>query len=279
MEHERSNDLSAAIEKTLASGALDVPMLPETAARVITLSQDPESDAAQLARLIQSDQSLAAHVMRIANSAAYTPSAALVSLQQAITRLGMNLISEIALAASINTKMFHAPGFEQRLKHIWQHALATALWAKEIARLCRRNVESSFLCGLLHSIGDPVCLQLIAEKTSAKDIPDATIDTLLNEFGNRITGQVLSQWKMPSIVRESAAYLNNHTAAPTAKEVAATVIAAAAMANAMLNEHENAVENLLQLEVLEELNLYNDEVHTLWQKAALIKSTMEAMAA
>ena len=87
---------------SLTENQIEVPMLPDVANQVLVLSNDPDSDAAQLAKLIQSDQSLAGHVMRIANSAAYTPNASMVSLQQAVARLGMNLITEIALAASLN---------------------------------------------------------------------------------------------------------------------------------------------------------------------------------
>ena len=87
-----ANQLISDIETIMDKGGIQVPLLPEVANKVVTLSQNPESDAIQLAQLIQSDPSLAAHVMRIANSAACTPTASLVSLQQAITRLGMNLI-------------------------------------------------------------------------------------------------------------------------------------------------------------------------------------------
>ena len=57
----------------LQQDQLEVPLLPEVAGRVVHLTQDPESDATQLAQLIQSDQALASHVIRIANSAAYSP--------------------------------------------------------------------------------------------------------------------------------------------------------------------------------------------------------------
>ena len=161
---------------SLTESQIVVPLLPDVANRVVLLSSDPDSDAAQLAKLIQSDQALAGHVMRIANSAAYTPNASMVSLQQAVARLGMHLISEIALAASLNTKLFKAPPYEKRISEIWTHALCTGLWGKEVARISKKNVEAAFLCGLLHSIGCPVILQTIYEYSESKGISISDVE-------------------------------------------------------------------------------------------------------
>ena len=56
--------------------------------------------------------------------------------------------------------VFRVPGYEPVLNQLWRHALASGAFAKEIARVRRLNVESAFLCGLLHSVGKPALLQL-----------------------------------------------------------------------------------------------------------------------
>ena len=76
--------------------------------------------------------------MRIANSAAYSL-ILLLSLQQAICPTGMGLISEIALAASVNAKLFKAPGYEKADCGYLGTCLATTLWGKEVARVARRT--------------------------------------------------------------------------------------------------------------------------------------------
>jgi HD-like signal output (HDOD) protein len=83
--------------------------------------------------------------MRIANSSAYTPNSNLVSIQQAVTRLGTIEISNIAFLTFINSKIFKARGDEKHIEVIWQHALATALWAKEVARAMRSEVMLKLL--------------------------------------------------------------------------------------------------------------------------------------
>lgn len=271
--------LAENIKQQLSSGNIEVPLLPEVASRVIALSQDSESEISDLAQLVQSDPSLAAHVMRIANSAAYTPNASLVSLQQAITRLGMNLICDIAVAASISTRMFKAPGYEGRINHIWKHALATALWAKEIARTCRLNVEATFLCGLLHSIGRPVTIQAACDitKRNAASLNEEDAQALEDILNIEVGSCVLKSWEMPIIICEALQHLNDYHAAPHAVEQTMIVNASAQFATHMLDSEQLSRDDLIALEVLADLNLYQDEVEKLLEKRDDIVSSMEAM--
>lgn len=271
--------LAENIKQQLSSGNIEVPLLPEVASRVIALSQDSESEISDLAQLVQSDPSLAAHVMRIANSAAYTPNASLVSLQQAITRLGMNLICDIAVAASISTRMFKAPGYENRINHIWKHALATALWAKEIARTCRLNVEATFLCGLLHSIGRPVTIQAACDitKRNTASLSEEDAQALEDILNIEVGSCVLKSWEMPIIICEALQHLNDYHAAPHAVEQTMIVNASAQFATHMLDSEQLSRDDLIAQEVLADLNLYQDEVEKLLEKRDDIVSSMEAM--
>jgi len=243
------------------------------------LAQNPDSDATEMAKLIQSDQSLAGHVMRIANSVAYTPLANLVSLQQAIARLGMGLISEIALAASIGTKLFNTPGYEDYVGQLWRHALASGLWAKEIARHSRTNVEVAFLAGLLHSMGRPAVLQSILDlaKQQSVTLSPADIKTLESNYYHSVTTSVINAWKMPSLVVEAVSYYADYKQAPNALTQAAQVHAGALYATYMLNEDELDKAALLSSPVLSILNLYQDEAEQLLTHTEAVKGRLEGL--
>ena len=129
------------IRTDLASGRLKLPVLPNVATEVLSSSLDDSSDAAKLAGLIQQDQSLASHVLRVVNSPAFRGSAEIVALQQAIARLGMVRIREIALTASLKNALSSKGSFQELMDRAWRLGLATGLWAKEVARATRRNVE------------------------------------------------------------------------------------------------------------------------------------------
>jgi len=271
--------LSDALRQLINSGGIEVPMLPEVANKALILAQNPDSDASEMARLIQSDQSLAGHVMRIANSAAYTPMSNLVSLQQAIARLGMGVISEIALAAAIGAKMFNTPGYEDYVADIWRHALATSLWSKEIARHCRSNVEVAFLAGLLHSVGRPAVLQAILDLAEQQKVSltKGEIQQLENTYCQQVSQAVVNSWKMPTLVIDAVSeYTDQNSDLPTGEQTA-QITAGARFATHMLKPENLDREILLTLPALTTLNLYQDEVETLLGKTEAVKARLEGL--
>jgi len=268
-----------ALKKLINTGGIEVPMLPEVANKALILAQNPESDASEMASLIQSDQSLAGHVMRIANSAAYTPMSNLVSLQQAIARLGMRVISEIALTAAIGAKMFNTPGYESYVADIWRHALATSLWSKEIARHGRSNVEVAFLAGLLHSIGRPAVLQAILDLAVQHDISltKGDIQQLENSYCQLVSQAVVHKWKMPTLVIDAVSeYTDQNSDLPTGLQTA-QITAGARFATHMLKPENLDREILLTLPALTTLNLYQDEAEALLGQTDAIQARLEGL--
>ena len=263
----------------MEQGVLDVPVLPEIAQRVLTLINEPDSDATRLAKLIQSDQSLAANVMRIANSAAYTPNASMISLQQAIARLGMNMIGQIALSATLNARMFKAPVHETRIAEIWQLSLFSALWAKEISRMCRLNVETAFLCGLLSSIGRAVTLHMACDIAGKEGATLSATDTALLEehFHVDLGVRVMEIWKLPAIVIEAIGYQDNYEHAPRMANLARITFGAVQFAIQSLAAEELDKETLSSLLVITELNLYPEDMAQLFSRREAVVGAMEAM--
>jgi len=275
----QAQSIADALEQLINANSIEVPMLPEVANKALLLAQNPDSDATEMAKLIQGDQSLAAHVMRIANSVAYTPLANLVSLQQAIARLGMRVISEIALTASIGTKLFNTPGYEDYVAKSWRHALATGLWAKEIARHCRSNVELAFLAGLLHSIGRPAVIQSILDIAKQQDIALTNEDVFALEtaYAQKISESVVTTWKMPTLVIEAISYFADYANAPTAVNQAAMVNAGAQYAMNMLQPEDLDKDTLLSLPVMATLNLYQDEAEQLLSHTDGVQGHLESL--
>lgn len=165
--------LRAAVIERVATGKVwPCPCCPRWPVRSSRWRAIPQADAVQLSALIHRDPALAGQVLRIANSPTYMPRMPIVSLQQAVARLGLNTVTEIAFVASLQGGAFKVPGYEGELKQLWRHAIASAAFAKEIARLRRSNVEAAFLCGVLHAIGKPALLRVVAdvEKTLAQPL-------------------------------------------------------------------------------------------------------------
>jgi HD-like signal output (HDOD) protein len=279
MEQTAIDTLSEKLTARIAEKTLTLPMLPQVTTQVLSLVNDVDSDAAALAQLIQSDQALAGHVMRIANSAAYSPTAKMTSLQQATARLGMQNIADIAMAATMGPKLYSVPGFEVMVKSIWETSLATGVWAREIARQGRRNVESAFLCGLLFQIGKPVVLQTVLE--IARDIDVAAtpegVDVLIDQFQVEVGSTLAEHWQLPAAVGYTIRGADGRGPCVGASDVIETVRAARVFAAVTASDRNYDAAELCVNPFVMDINLYSDDVQQLLSKKDAIHETIEAL--
>ena len=269
-------------QRLIDSGGGDLPMLPTVAREVLALCQSSGTDAAKLSEVLHRDPSLAAHVLKVANSPLYQGTVPIASLQQAVSRLGIRMLCDIAIAAAVQGKLFNRPEAQDVMKALWRHSLAVGCFGKEIARTRRRNVESSFLCGLLHDVGKPVVLTSLLDQRDSLGI-ELTHDVLyaaMDEYHAEV-GMALAQlWQMPLSVEESIRFHHDDwEAAPTCAEAAMTTcladhIAHLAMPMKWRIEEEEVVR---QLPVLEALNLYPDEFEGLLAQAPAVLEQLEAI--
>ncbi|MGS2718212.1 HDOD domain-containing protein [Eionea flava] len=268
------------LEAAITAQTIDVPVLPDATHKVLALTQDPDSDALQLANILQSEPTLSGHVICIANSAAYSAASNIVSLQQAITRLGMVEISNIAIAVSLNNKLFKALGYEQHVDAIWQHALLTALWSKEVARKQRKNVEAAFLCGLLHSIGKIVILQTIADFRASQEsiMGDYDLTVLFSQFQRDVSEVITDSWSLPSIIAEAVTFHHHFDDAPNHSDVAAAVMFSRQIATHTTDETQLSDEALRQSPALRLLNFYPDDIDELLALVPKINEDVKALA-
>jgi len=280
----RETELRAQLVQRIAGGRLELPLLPQTAADVLDLCNDPGCDTAQLAALIQRDPSLAAHTLHVSNSAAYAPREPIVSLQQAVSRLGFKTMRDIAVAVALRSKTFVLVGHEvdkERLRALWVHSAMSGAWAKEIARVRRRNVEGAFLFGLLHDIGAAVVLQAALELGCGAHGPHGAPDELLlerliREFHAEVGGSVLASWKLPDWMCAAVRGHHDPELAGEHAEFARTALLADLLAHASELPDEATDQVLRTHPVLADLDLYEEETDALFARRERVLQTAEA---
>lgn len=258
--------LEQALVQKIEKGEIELPLLPQVASQVIALTSDPAADAAKLSSLIHKDQALAAHVLRITNSPAYMPRSPVVSLQHAVAMLGINLLSEIAFTASLKSGAFQVPGHEDDVKRLWRHSLASGAFAKEVARARRVNVESAYLCGLLHGIGKPVVLRTAATLArEQKLIPDKpALQMLINGYHSRVGGLIADKWALPKQVSEAIQYYDgDYDHATSFRQECMLTCVADRLACHLLTPDDMPEETLRDHPVFAELNLYPNDIDQL----------------
>lgn len=220
-----SSDLSRVFARQIAEKKLSLPAMPGTAAEVAALCQQETTDAAKLSAVIHKDQTIASNVLRVANSAAYVGQVPCASLQQAVSRLGLQQITEIAMAVSVRGRMFTNPKCADLLAALWKHSVLTAFFTKEIARLRQRDVEVAFLGGLLHDLGKAVLLDNVDRVVgrAPMDIPVGYLLHAIDEQHIDAGGMLAGEWRLPPQVTEAIACHHEPIAAARFPELAWTV--------------------------------------------------------
>lgn len=258
--------------EALASPQSIAPM-PRVCVQLAELTAQHAADATQLARLIQSDPALAGEIMRVANSPALRPRSPIVSLQQAVSWLGVAEVRNIAMAVMLRGEVFSAPGHEPESEELWREAWLAGLWAKEIARERRKHVESAFLAALMHRTGAALALKILSGfEAQQRTVMDAqTFAGLVSEFEPRFGRLLMSNWRLPDDVQDAASDWRDYRNS-THSDLAGTVHAAHLLATHTL--HPQLLDEALVIDspVFEQLGVFPDDRRLLLTKRDHVRS-------
>lgn len=182
---ERRRELEAGIEgnravevkrrlRGLLRQTVNLPQMPDVAVRVQQALRDPEVAFRKLAQVIGSDLTLAANVIKLANSPMYGVSGTIGSVEDACRQVGLNAIANAVVAAKVFDALESVP-VEFDLRALRRHCYAAASVARLVARRChtlgKAEVQmqfsgSMFAAALLHDIGKVLLVEHFSEESA-----------------------------------------------------------------------------------------------------------------
>jgi putative nucleotidyltransferase with HDIG domain len=202
-------ELERAMLDFIARDAVKIPPYPAVALRLDALVQKNDFGLNEVSALVTSDQALAADVLRCANSTFYRRGNEVVSVQQAITRIGAREVTRVALASALGAQARAGP-LQSLKRYIWQEALGSAILAQQLARNRKLSAESGFACGLLHDFGRMVAAAALEELLSrgghTVGRPEGFWATLIERFHVELGEQVAQKWKLPALIADVIAH-------------------------------------------------------------------------
>ncbi|MCP5002630.1 MAG: HDOD domain-containing protein [Planctomycetes bacterium] len=194
----------------------ELPPLPQSIPRILEITRNPDSSAQELTKVFENDPTLAASILKLANSAYYRGTKEISSIPNAIVRLGYNTIKSIALAASTQDMLNNSvDAYKLEKGMLWQHSTACATGAKMIAqRIKYSDSEEAYIAGLLHDIGKIILSSFaeeqydeILEKTKANDTPYNVVEHEVLGFDHpQIGGKIIEKWGLPPSLVEAVQY-------------------------------------------------------------------------
>ena len=114
---------------------MQLPALPQSAIRLLELSQDPANGPAEFAVPIEADPGLTGQVLRFVNSSYFGFAREISSIKLAITLAGIRTIKNFALWSAVFSLMPNPRCGPFDLKSLWQDSLRRALFARAAAKL------------------------------------------------------------------------------------------------------------------------------------------------
>jgi HD-like signal output (HDOD) protein len=273
-----SVDVGKAIEKAIAERSLDLPVLPATSLKVLEVCEDTSSTAQSLSEVLEADPTLTTHVLRIANSPISGSRVEITSLAQAVSRLGMRQVAEIAITVSVRSRLFDLKLHTKLIERLWKHASVSAYASRGVAKRMRRVSENVYLGGLLHDIGFAVGLAVVEDlekKIGVEALPDKLVMDALERHHVQAGLALVEEWHLPAPIQSA---ITEHGVMDDSVPLDTCIVGVGdCLATYGLGDITKVgVDDLRTLPVLERLNLYPDDVDALlelvpgWIEAAEI---------
>lgn len=232
---ERGGAPAALLEsfvRDLRSDQLELPVLPDSVARVMPLIGDSEVDLGELARIVELDPALALKVVGVANSAYYRGVDRAGSVHDALMRMGLAQARNIVLAVALQSSVFKVPGFEREAQSIWLHSLFSALAAEALLAKRPPWAGRGFLLGISHDVGRIALLQFAAQERKrhpgAHHVRPPIVEEVASLLHERLSAYAVKTW---AFSEEFVHVLANHHHPRCVKEATATLAHALAAAD------------------------------------------------
>lgn len=133
----------------------EMPIFGHTVQSIVSVAEDDDAPAAELASVVLKDASLTARVLKLVNSIYYNPQRQQMStISRAVVVLGFNTVRNMCLSISL-VDAFVRGNARDRLTHALARAIHAAVQARSFA-ITREDdsPEEVFIATLLYHIGD-----------------------------------------------------------------------------------------------------------------------------
>ena len=220
------SEVTARLGRLFSSSAYRPPMLPTVALKVMELSRRPDIDFNSVLAVLEGDAMLAGRVLAIAQSAVYSGRSPVVSLRQALVRLGIRTLRNVVLEAALNARIFRVPGFEATTERLRLHSSYTAHVAALVAKDAGVDAETAFVCGLLHDVGMAAALMAVADDLKNRAFPAEHLAVVLDTVHAQGSGLLAGVWKLPPEVKAVVSRHHELRAGGEANRMVAALIVA-----------------------------------------------------
>lgn len=193
------------------------------AVKVSKMLDNFNANISELSKVIGMDQSLTTQLLKLCNSAQYGFSRKIVSVNDAVARLGFKTLkSMVFVVVSKSALNNELSGYGLARGELWKNSISCAVYSKYLAELSGYvDPELAFTAGLLRDIGKLILHQYVNEEYNNILNIVSTENIGFSEAEERVLGynhsqvgaKIAAKWNFPKILEETILLHHNPAAA------------------------------------------------------------------
>jgi len=193
--------------RRLSAMVESMPPFPKSVHQVMSMTADINCSPKDLVKVIESDPIMTMKILKLVNSAFFSLSRNVASVQHALVYLGLNTVKNLAVSIATVDSLPRQSIPELPMTAFLTHSLATATMAQRLARdfLQLRDVSEHFVAGLLHGFGKAVFVQfepatyaMVLNEAREKQLPLSQVEIKRMGISYAEVGAMLAEnWQLP----------------------------------------------------------------------------------
>mmetsp|Transcript_71604 Transcript_71604/g.226175 ORF Transcript_71604/g.226175 Transcript_71604/m.226175 type:complete len:278 (-) Transcript_71604:633-1466(-) len=210
------NALLTILVEKINNDTLVLPTLPAIALKVRKSADDPNINLNGMADVVGQDPSLSARMIKISNSAYLGRTIKVTSTTQAVTRIGLNQVKNIATALAME-QLFVSKNevVKKYMAKMWTdtidivaNAMAAMLTYQAASGKKNLSLDTITLSALVANIGAlPVLTE--AERHDSVFANPTFLDVAIEKLSGRIGGSIMREWQFNDVFIQCAEHWRN----------------------------------------------------------------------
>ncbi len=257
-----------------------VPTFSLAAQEALKQFGEQQTDIQRLAQTLETEPSLVAQVLRVANSPFYGLSGKIKSIRESCMVLGQHTLRNLILAAAVSEVLDKLDSTQDDFVNNWNHCVHTATIASQLAKQLKQDSDSSYTAGLLHDIGTLIVSALLPEEMArikekiAEGVSHHDAEcAVLGLDHAQLAGVIAKQWNLPEDISEA---ICAHHIPKDNEQALVGIIYIADVISEWMSKSEHDVQQLIEYierDVMQRLGLSVEALSQFIEKVPSIEET------
>ena len=266
------------IRVRLKKDYIKFPVLPEVAYKAANVVNNENVSMRNVSDIVKIDTALSGQILLLANSVHYRAQKPLVTLEEAMARIGIREVMNVVLLY-VMKELYRDNNkeYERYLRYIWDLSLITASSALELAKITGYKMpEKLYTIAMFYHVGKLMILPILMElKKERKGITDEIVVEVMNALSQEVGVKLLKHWEFSESFIDVVRVRCEFSDLASATNEAMLIIMASYLGGQVMNKTQDAPGlNIISL-LKGELNLTEEGVDVVIDEAKKHVSEVE----